>query len=202
MVSVRLQREKPADIIRTDTQNPRTGGRFVNLNFEQLKELIKLVGKSQVTEFKFESEQLKLSLSKDQEKAPERAATATVLTPPQAAPSMTSLSATAIAGEEKGAVSPRLEAPEPEAEANLVGPGQEVIVAPMVGTFYRAPSPDADPFIEMGDLVEVGSTVCIIEAMKLMNEIESEARGRVVKILAENGQAVEYGQPLFILEQV
>jgi acetyl-CoA carboxylase biotin carboxyl carrier protein len=174
----------------------------VNLNFEQLKELIKLVGKSQVTEFKFESEQLKLSLSKDQEKAPERAATATVLTPQQAAPSMTSLSATAIAGEEKGAASPRLEAPKPEAEANLVGPGQEVIVAPMVGTFYRAPSPDADPFIEMGDLVEVGSTVCIIEAMKLMNEIESEARGRVVKILAENGQAVEYGQPLFILEQV
>ena len=77
-----------------------------------------------------------------------------------------------------------------------------MIVAPMVGTFYRAPSPDAAPFIDVGSIVEVGTTVCIIEAMKLMNEIESEVRGRVVKILAENGQAVEYGQPLFILEKV
>jgi oxaloacetate decarboxylase alpha subunit len=74
------------------------------------------------------------------------------------------------------------------------------IVSPMVGTFYRAPAPDADPYVETGDMVDVGQTVCIIEAMKLMNEIESEAKGRVVRILVENAQPVEYGQKLFLIE--
>jgi len=75
-----------------------------------------------------------------------------------------------------------------------------VVTSPMVGTFYRAPAPDADPYIEVGDLVSVGQTVCIVEAMKLMNEIESEVKGRVVKILVENTQPVEYGQKLFLIE--
>ncbi|MGH7731498.1 MAG: acetyl-CoA carboxylase biotin carboxyl carrier protein [Candidatus Eiseniibacteriota bacterium] len=74
------------------------------------------------------------------------------------------------------------------------------IVSPMVGTFYRAPAPDADPYVEVGDTVSVGQTVCIVEAMKLMNEIESEVKGRVVKILVENAQPVEYGQKLFLVE--
>jgi len=69
-----------------------------------------------------------------------------------------------------------------------------------VGTFYRAPAPNAEPFVREGDVVGVGTVVCIIEAMKLMNEIEAEVRGRVVAILAENGQPVEFGQPLFHLE--
>jgi acetyl-CoA carboxylase biotin carboxyl carrier protein len=76
------------------------------------------------------------------------------------------------------------------------------IPSPMVGTFYRAPAPDADPYVEVGDVVEVGQTVCIIEAMKLMNEIESEVRGRVVKILIDNAQPVEFGQKLFLVEPV
>jgi acetyl-CoA carboxylase biotin carboxyl carrier protein len=74
------------------------------------------------------------------------------------------------------------------------------IEAPMVGTFYQAPSPDASPFIRDGDRVKKGQVVCIIEAMKLMNEIESKVAGRVVKVLVENAQPVEYGQPLFLLE--
>ena len=74
------------------------------------------------------------------------------------------------------------------------------IAAPMVGTLYRAPAPDADPYVEVGDRVEVGQTVCIIEAMKLMNEIESEVRGRVVEVLVENGKPVEFGQKLFLVE--
>jgi acetyl-CoA carboxylase biotin carboxyl carrier protein len=80
-------------------------------------------------------------------------------------------------------------------------PGQEgpVIKAPMVGTFYRSPSPDAKPFVEVGQAVKEGDTICIIEAMKLMNEIEADAAGVVKAILVENGQPVEYGQPLFIL---
>jgi acetyl-CoA carboxylase biotin carboxyl carrier protein len=81
------------------------------------------------------------------------------------------------------------------------GPGQEghVVKAPMVGTFYRSPSPDAKAFVEVGQAVKEGDTICIIEAMKLMNEIEADASGVVKAILVENGQPVEYGQPLFIL---
>jgi acetyl-CoA carboxylase biotin carboxyl carrier protein len=74
------------------------------------------------------------------------------------------------------------------------------IEAPMVGTFYRASSPTAEPYVREGDVVKEGQILCIIEAMKLMNEIESKAAGRVAKILVENGQPVEYGQPLFLLE--
>ncbi len=76
----------------------------------------------------------------------------------------------------------------------------KALTSPMVGTFYRAPAPDADPFIEVGDIVEVGQTVCIIEAMKLMNEIEAETKGRVVQVLVENAQPVEFGQKLILVE--
>jgi acetyl-CoA carboxylase biotin carboxyl carrier protein len=74
------------------------------------------------------------------------------------------------------------------------------VKSPIVGTLYRAPSPDADPYVQVGQQVENGTTLCIIEAMKLMNEIESDAAGKIIKILVENGQPVEYGQPLFLLE--
>jgi acetyl-CoA carboxylase biotin carboxyl carrier protein len=72
-----------------------------------------------------------------------------------------------------------------------------IVTSPIVGTFYRSPSPDADSFVKAGSHVEVGTVVCIIEAMKLMNEIESDAAGTIAKIYVENGQPVEYGQPLF-----
>jgi biotin carboxyl carrier protein len=75
-----------------------------------------------------------------------------------------------------------------------------IITAPMVGTFYRAPAPDEEPYISAGGTVLPGQTVCIIEAMKIMNEIQSEVKGRVIEILVENAEPVEYGQPLFILE--
>ena len=82
-------------------------------------------------------------------------------------------------------------------------PGTMVAVeAPMVGTFYRASAPTADPYVREGDVVKEGQIVCIIEAMKLMNEIESKVAGRVSKVLVENGHAVEYGQPLFLIEPV
>lgn len=78
--------------------------------------------------------------------------------------------------------------------------GQVTITSPIVGTFYRSPSPDADPYVEEGDYVKKGQVLCIVEAMKLMNEIESEADGRVTKILAESTKPVEYGQPLFLID--
>jgi acetyl-CoA carboxylase biotin carboxyl carrier protein len=92
-------------------------------------------------------------------------------------------------------------APAPAAAPVEPAPAQEghVVKAPMVGTFYRSPSPDAKPFVEVGQTVKEGHTICIIEAMKLMNEIEADASGIVKAILVENGQPVEYGQPLFIL---
>lgn len=78
--------------------------------------------------------------------------------------------------------------------------GKVTIASPIVGTFYRSPSPDADAYVEEGDLVKKGQVLCIVEAMKLMNEIESEMDGRIVKILAESTKPVEYGQPLFLLD--
>src|SRR5580698_863227 len=80
-----------------------------------------------------------------------------------------------------------------------VAPQGHVVTSPMVGTFYRAPSPGAEPFVQVGDTVKEGQTICIIEAMKLLNEIESDKSGVVKEILVDNGQAVEYGQPLFVV---
>jgi len=94
--------------------------------------------------------------------------------------------------------------PQPAAGLAVAKPAEEgkriVIKSPMVGTFYRSPAPDAPPFIEVGQDIEVGQVVCIIEAMKLMNEIKSEAAGRVVELLVQNGDPVEFGQPLFSIE--
>ena len=87
----------------------------------------------------------------------------------------------------------------PAAPAEPPAPEGHVVKSPMVGTFYRCASPGAKPFVEIGDTVEQGDTLCIIEAMKLMNEIEADAGGSVKAILVENGQAVEFGQPLFVI---
>jgi acetyl-CoA carboxylase biotin carboxyl carrier protein len=105
------------------------------------------------------------------------------------------VAASALAAEQPAAAAAGKAPPAPQGTEDLAA-----VTSPMVGTFYRAPAPDADPYIEVGDLVEVGQTVCIIEAMKLMNEIESELRGRVVKILVENAHPVEFGQKLFLIE--
>ena len=79
--------------------------------------------------------------------------------------------------------------------------GLSSVKSPMVGTFYRAPAPDAEPYVQPGDSIETGQTVCIIEAMKLMNEIQSETEGKIVKILVENSQPVEFGQDLFLVKE-
>jgi acetyl-CoA carboxylase biotin carboxyl carrier protein len=91
-------------------------------------------------------------------------------------------------------------APPDSAAPAKLAPNLKEITSPMVGTFYRAPAPDADPFTDVGQTVEVGQTVGIVEAMKLMNEIGSDVRGVVRQVLVENGQAVEFGQPLFLIE--
>ncbi|MDE2294106.1 MAG: acetyl-CoA carboxylase biotin carboxyl carrier protein [Gammaproteobacteria bacterium] len=116
----------------------------------------------------------------------------------------------------RGAVAiapPALAAPPAPAPAVAIGPpataaaaerkalaSERTVTSPMVGTYYSAPSPDAKPFVEIGDEVRVGQTLCIIEAMKMMNQIESDKAGKVTAILAKNGDPVEFGQPLFVVE--
>jgi len=100
---------------------------------------------------------------------------------------------------------PRVEAPATPLAQAAAAPAESTahlvpVEAPMVGTFYRAPKPDASPFVSAGDVVKEGQVLCIVEAMKLMNEIEAKAAGRIVKILVDNGQPVEFGQSLFLME--
>ena len=97
---------------------------------------------------------------------------------------------------------PVAEASQPPEQPVSPVPTAVTVESPMVGTFYRAPAPDAEPFVREGDQISKGAVLCIIEAMKLMNEIEAEVSGRVTAILVENGQPVEYGQPLFRIEPV
>jgi acetyl-CoA carboxylase biotin carboxyl carrier protein len=98
------------------------------------------------------------------------------------------------------AAQPAAAAPAPAAEESSDEIQGHAVKSPMVGTFYRSPSPGSKPFIEVGQQVSVGDTLCIIEAMKILNQIESDKAGTVKKILVENGQPVEYNQPLFIIE--
>lgn len=109
-------------------------------------------------------------------------------------------SQTTVNAQVDGSHSPDIEQPTQGAPNTVQETAGEEVLSPMPGTFYRAPSPDADPFVETGDVVAKGDTLCIIEAMKIMNEIEAEVGGTVKKILTDNGSPVEYNQPLFVIE--
>jgi len=150
------------------------------MDLRKLKKLIDLVQESGIAE---------LEITEGEEKVKIVKGGAVSVTPGPAVP-------TAAPAAETRPAAPATPAPAAEADAGQEG---RVIKAPMVGTFYRSASPDAKPFVEVGQTVKEGETVCIIEAMKLMNEIESDAAGAIKAILVENGQPVEYGQPLFIL---
>jgi len=148
--------------------------------------LIKLVDSTSVQELEIENEGSRLVIRK-----PGKAEVAYVPAP-QAVPAHIPAAVQAPAPE---AAAPAEPAPAPARTDNL-----HQIVSPMVGTFYRAPSPDAPPFVNVGDRVTEKTVVCILEAMKLMNPLEAEVRGEIVDILVENGQLVEYGQPLFLVK--
>jgi len=151
------------------------------LDLKELKELLELIAERDITEFELEEEGVRLKIKKG--------------SAVQAALSDNnhhSLPALAPAPE----VAPASAGPAGPAE-NAPDPSITIVRSPMVGTFYRAPEPNAPPFVNGGDRVKVGQVLCIIEAMKLMNEIESEATGEIVSILAENGQPVQYGDELF-----
>ncbi|HEY8345580.1 MAG TPA: acetyl-CoA carboxylase biotin carboxyl carrier protein [Bacillota bacterium] len=168
------------------------------MKVKEIKELIRILAETDITELKLERFGTKVEIKKGR---PEFA-TAPVATVNNL-PSAPQVQMTPVAPQPmpSAGAEQALGSSSPEEDMELP-PNQVMIVAPMVGTFYRAPSPGADPFVEVNQVVEAGEVLCIIEAMKLMNEIESDTRGRIIKILVENGQPVEYGQPMFILEKV
>ncbi len=149
------------------------------MELENLIELIKAVSDSELTKFSYEENGVKLDLRKEKEQ--------TIVT---ASPTAVLPQTIARAAEEQ---SNRTAVPENEMQGNR-------IVSPLVGTFYASPSPDEEPFIKVGDVVKKGQVLGIIEAMKLMNEIESEYDGTVADILVNNGDIIEYGQTMFVIK--
>ncbi len=172
------------------------------MKVEQVLELVKAVSESDLTEFKYEEDGVKLSLKKTCDRIVPVAAPAPA---PVAAPGVPGAAPAVIPAAPVPAAAP---APAPavapaaaavdsaDAEGTLTG---NIVKSPLVGTFYAAPSEDAAPFVKVGDSVKEGQVLAIVEAMKLMNEIESDFTGTVKEILVENGEAVEFGQPLFVI---
>lgn len=172
-------------------------------DFAQIQEIIRMVGKHKISEFSVKDGEFKLTI-RAQSGNIEGAApitTAPVMVPMQqpvmavAAPAP--VAAPVVAAPE-AAPAPAAEKPAPAAPASSANTA--TIKSPMVGTFYRSASPDKPPFVKVGDTVEAGQRVCIIEAMKLFNEIESDIKGKIVKILVDDAKPVEYDQPLFLVE--
>jgi acetyl-CoA carboxylase biotin carboxyl carrier protein len=157
----------------------------VSFNIAEIRELAELVDQHGFTDFEFENENIRVRLSKTP--APQ---IVQATQPVVAQPVVPIATKTEV----------KLETPHPGAKAETEAAADEnlfKITSPIVGTFYRSPSPDKDAYVNIGSKVSDDSVVCIVEAMKLMNEIQAETSGEVVKIYVENGQPVEYGQPLF-----
>jgi len=164
------------------------------MDFKQIQELIKMINKSNIGELTIEQKDFRVTIRQKEEQitqvvaAPVQQAPMYAAPPPQAA----------IAPQLPAAAGPAADKPAKASEttaSNLV-----TIKSPMIGTFYRRPTPDKPNFCEVGDEVSPGKVVCIIEAMKLFNEIEAEISGKIVKVLAEDASPVEYDQPLFLVE--
>lgn len=164
-------------------------------DIQDLKELIELLKHYQVADFHFERDDTKVSLKFERPEPSERATLSELARLIGAAPHATSAashpswSGPAVAGADRAPVS------EPAVES------LHLVKSPIVGTFYSSPSPGAPPFVSPGDRVEKGQVICIVEAMKLMNEIEADASGEIVSGLVTNGQPIEFGQPLFSIRQ-
>jgi len=164
------------------------------MNIKEVQNLIKFVAKSGVSEVKIEDKDFKITIKNQTEYVPAPAVA------PVAAP---------VAIQSTAPVTAVQPAPVASAPTTDVPASDEVdeskyitIKAPIIGTFYRKPSPDKPPYVEVGDSINEGDVVCIIEAMKLFNEIESEVSGKIVKVLVEDGTPVEFDQPLFLVEPI
>ena len=154
------------------------------MDLKEIQNLIKFVSKSGVNEVKLESEDFKITI-----KTGAKSAETTIVHQASMAPTPQAPLASTPAP------FPVDEITAPEENSNLLE-----VTSPIIGTFYRRPSPDTTNFVEVGDSIEAGSVVCIIEAMKLFNEIESEISGKIVKVLVDESSPVEFGQPLFLVD--
>ncbi len=152
------------------------------MDLNLIRKLVKLVDSSEVTDLEIEEDGLRVKIAK-KIRGVKAVTQPQILSPSQSVPQ----AVPAQGGESTPA--------KEETKEKL-----HEVHSPIVGTFYRAPAPDADPYVQVGDTVSQGSVLCIVEAMKLMNEIESDVSGKIVKILVENGKPVEYNQPLFLVE--
>jgi len=152
------------------------------MDLDLIKKLVKIVDSSGVTDLELEENGLKIKIAK-------KIRSAQVITQAQ----IPVASAQPV-------IQPASETAKQKTESEAVAANVHEIRSPIVGTFYRAPAPDADSYVQVGSDVSAGSVLCIVEAMKLMNEIESDVSGKIVKILVENGKPVEYNQPLFLIE--
>lgn len=159
------------------------------MKLSEIQQLIKFVSKSGVSEVEIESKDFKINIRTHKDSDGVRPQIVTQMMPPQAAPALQPATPAAPDAE---AVK---KAEEESKEANYVE-----IKSPMIGTFYRRTSPESPELVKVGDTVNVGDHVCVIEAMKLFNEIESEFAGKIVKVLVDDGSPVEYDQPLFLVE--
>ena len=156
------------------------------MDYNLIKKLVKVVEQSDITEFSIQEGDLKIKISKNGNQQ--------IVNTVVSQPAMGNVNA----------VQPfvaQVETTQSETVSGETDTNLHEVRSPIVGTFYLAPSPDANAYVQVGDLVSNGSVLCIVEAMKLMNEIESDAGGKIVKILVENATAVEYNQPLFLIEK-
>lgn len=153
------------------------------MDLRKLKTLIDLVSESNVSELEITEAEGKVRIVKGGGAVAHQLAQPMVMAPGAAAPAQ-----------------PALQSAVPAQAAAPQVPAGHIVKSPMVGTFYRASAPGAKAFVEIGSVVKEGDTICIIEAMKILNEIEADKSGTITQILCENGQAVEYGQPLFVIE--
>lgn len=160
------------------------------MDFKQIQELIRLVNDSNIGEVSLEQKDFKITI-KQKEEPVTQIISGPAMQQPNYAPQLPQSQQQALPQS-----APATSAPVPAAAAS----NTIAIKSPMIGTFYRRPSPDKPYFVEVGDQVSVGKVVCIIEAMKLFNEIESEVKGKIVKILVEDSSPVEYDQPLYLVE--
>lgn len=159
------------------------------MDFKQIQELVKMINKSNIGELTIEQKDFKVTIKQKEDHVTQVVAPAAIHAAPVHHAPAAAPSAPAAPAAEKPA------AKEEKAASNLL-----TIKSPMIGTFYRRPSPDKPNLVEVGSEVQPGKVVCIIEAMKLFNEIESEIKGKVVKILVDDASPVEYDQPLFLVE--
>lgn len=176
-----------------------TRGVFTLFKVQELREIIKLVDASSIEEFVYENDGAKIKLKKSNGVVTE------VITPKKEAVAPVAQEAVAQTAPVQAPVAQPVQvaAPSTEEAPNTTSTADESlhkITSPMVGTFYQAPSPDAPPYVKVGDKVSDETIVCIVEAMKLFNEIEAEVKGEIVEILVKDGQLVEYGQPLFLVK--